>query len=166
MKILKSVLKFTASLVLTLAALSFVCHFILVPVEVHGNSMEPVLHDGDFGISYSTNIAKIERFDIVIIDMDDGTSLVKRVIGMPGELVMVEDNILYINGEMRAEPFINREHVETSSFTWQLADDEYFVMGDNREYSSDSRKYGGFKKEQIVAIGFMPLFNSNNIGGE
>lgn len=129
-------------------------------VEINGTSMLPNLQDGDkvFASSFPKNI---DRFDIVIVSnqntkqISDDAAWIKRVIGLPGEKVEVRDNKLYINDKKVKEPF----ETETSTDDFGpvvLSDDEYWVMGDNRANSCDSRYVGVFKKRDIK---FLYRFN-------
>lgn len=129
-------------------------------VEINGTSMLPNLQDGDkvFASSFPKSI---DRFDIVIVSnqnteqISDDAAWIKRVIGLPGEKVEVRDNKLYINGKRVKEPF----ETETSTDDFGpvvLNDDEYWVMGDNRANSCDSRYVGVFKKGDIK---FLYRFN-------
>lgn len=129
-------------------------------VEINGTSMLPNLQDGDkvFASSFPKNI---DRFDIVIVSnqnteqISDDAAWIKRVIGLPGEKVEVRDNKLYINDKRVKEPF----ETETSTDDFGpvvLSDDEYWVMGDNRANSCDSRYVGVFKKRDIK---FLYRFN-------
>ena len=140
--------------------------FILMPVLVHGNSMLPTLEPDDYG--YSFKIARkigIKRFDVVVIDVesDDDKLLVKRLIGMPNEKIEYIDNHLYVNGEYVEEDFL-ADDAYTADFAYELGDDEYFVMGDNRLISKDSRFYGSFSGEQIVASHLLILFPFGHLG--
>lgn len=125
-------------------------------VEINGTSMLPNLQDGDkvFASSFPKNI---DRFDIVIVSnqnteqISDDAAWIKRVIGLPGEKVEVRDNKLYINDKRVKEPF----ETETSTDDFGpvvLSDDEYWVMGDNRANSCDSRYVGVFKKGDIKLL--------------
>lgn len=129
-------------------------------VEINGTSMLPNLQDGDkvFASSFPKSI---DRFDIVIVSnrnteqISDDAAWIKRVIGLPGEKVEVRDNKLYINDKKIKEPF----ETETSTDDFGpvvLSDDEYWVMGDNRANSCDSRYVGVFKKGDIK---FLYRFN-------
>lgn len=129
-------------------------------VEINGTSMLPNLQDGDkvFASSFPKSI---DRFDIVIVSnqnteqISDDVAWIKRVIGLPGEKVEVRDNKLYINDKRVKEPF----ETETSTDDFGpvvLSDDEYWVMGDNRANSCDSRYVGVFKKGDIK---FLYRFN-------
>lgn len=125
-------------------------------VEINGTSMLPNLQDGDkvFASSFPKNI---NRFDIVIVSnqnteqISDDAAWIKRVIGLPGEKVEVRDNKLYINDKRVKEPF----ETETSTDDFGpvvLNDNEYWVMGDNRANSCDSRYVGVFKKGDIKLL--------------
>ena len=110
---------------------------------VSGDSMYPTYTNGQ--ILLTAKYYDIERFDVVTIYHD--TILIKRVIGMPNETIKYEDNILYINGEQVDDPY----NTVTEDFEITLGDDEYFCLGDNREVSWDSRRYGAFSRMYIIA---------------
>jgi signal peptidase I len=145
--------------------------FVATPVRVNGDSMESTLNDGDILILNKINNS-YNRFDIVVIDkklMGKKTKLVKRIIGLPGESIEYKDNNLYINGELVDDISISR----TSNFTLQglynldkIPEDYYFVMGDNRNNSSDSRDYrvGLIKKSEIIGTTKIRLFPFTKIG--
>ena len=127
----------------------FLCtRFLIRPVRVDGDSMYPTLHNNAIGFSniLTYRMQGLKRFDIAIIYVPEKKEyLVKRVIGLPGETIA--------NGSF------------TQDFgPVTLADDEYFMLGDNRPYSSDSRWYGPFKKEQIKAKDVVVLFPFQQIG--
>lgn len=124
--------------------------FIMTPAVVDGLSMYDTLNDHDIviinKIVMKTN--NINRFDIVVLKNNtDGDKIIKRVIGLPGEKIEYKDNKLYINGEEIEDNFKTNE---TTDFTAETKENEYFVLGDNRELSKDSRYLGNFKKENII----------------
>lgn len=145
--------------------------FIATPVRVDGSSMDSTLKNGDILILNKLD-KSYERFDVVVINAKiDGknSKLVKRIIGLPGENIEYEDNELYINGKKIEDVATAR----TSDFSLsdlydveKIPDDYYFVMGDNRIYSRDSRDYtvGLIKKEDIVGTTTIRLFPFNKIG--
>ena len=153
--------------------------FIATPVDVNGDSMNPTLNNGDIMLLYKLRLKTvgINRFDIVVIRTDDG-KLIKRVIGLPGETVRYEidetnqKGILYINEKIVEENFSNDAHlVQTCKFVSDLCgegitvpEDEYFVMGDNRGNSKDSRMLGTIEKEDIQGITSIVLFPFNRFG--
>lgn len=138
--------KYIFPVCLVLLVVLFHCFFLIY--QVHGDSMDPTLKNNNFGLAVRTNVAKINRFDIVIIDYY-GKNLVKRVIGLPGETIDYINNTLYVNGEVVEEDFVN---AITYDFSVTLGENEYYCLGDNREHSSDSRVYGPFTKKQIKAV--------------
>ena len=133
--------------------------FLLIPVPVEGNSMEGTLQQGDMVLM--EKISKIHRFDIVVFQLSDGTTYIKRVIGLPGDTIAYKDDNLYVNGEKIAEDFLTKDPQSnvplTSDFTLKelmgvqkLGKDSYFVMGDNRRASKDSRSFGAISTADIV----------------
>ena len=150
--------------------------FIIKPVRVYGSSMYPTLHDGDTGFSYiiSMTIGGIERFDIVVAKMPDSSEyLVKRVIGLPNEKICYQEDHLYIDYQLINEDFFDIDYIndydKRKLFTSNigcivLKEDEYFLLGDNRPYSTDSRYYGTFNKDQIVSKGVFVVWPFDEFG--
>ena len=147
-------------LVFALMLASLVVVFIVQPVKVEGTSMLPRLHDGERifvnKLIYYDEYRwapKIERGDIVVFwyPNDPSKSYIKRVIGLPGETVEVRAGTVYINGSMLEEKYLDpRENVSTAILApTQVKLNYYFVMGDNRDNSSDSRNWGLVPKKYI-----------------
>ena len=141
------------SYVLVIVIALLIKQFVFSPIKVNGSSMYPTLRDGDImflnEIGYHLN--GLKRFDIVVVNTENDR-IIKRVIGLPGEYVEYKDNILYINGEEVKENF---DHEITHNFKLdeighdKIPDGYYFVVGDNRGDSLDSRKIGLISKDQI-----------------
>lgn len=133
----------------------FITTFVIRSVEVDGYSMSPTLSDGDRALTLGIE-GKIKRFDIVIVKKSSGNlkgqELVKRVIALPGETIEYKDGTLYINDKVVEEDFIEEVVKELTGTISKrtLEDDEYFVMGDNRGNSSDSRYFGAVKRNEIT----------------
>lgn len=142
--------------------------FIAQPFLVSGGSMDPTFADGQYLIvdelSYRFNPP--ERGDVVIFrfPFNQRKFLIKRVIGLPGETVKIENGVVTIknsampDGFTLAEPFVSFPKTDDRSGSLQLKADEYFVMGDNRGASVDSRIWGALKKEHIIGKPFLRLF--------
>ena len=177
---------FVVSAIIILLFVNFVAH----PVRVDGRSMYPTLKNGEFGF---TNVGGVllngvERGDIVVVTMEeDGqkTHWVKRVVGLPGDTVSCVNDVVYINGKVLDETkYIdpdyrqslvdkfgyfnkvpNADNTDVVDFEEvKLKDDEYYVMGDNRPYSKDSRYVGPVKKSQIFAKKMLVLLPISDIG--
>ncbi len=136
--------------------------FFYSPIRVNGSSMYPTLQDKEFMILNKIGLQKgINRFDIVVVE-SNGKYIIKRVIGLPGESVMYSDNKLYINGKVVED---NYSKSETENFeNVILKDNEYFVMGDNREVSKDSRVIGPVNIKNIKGKTNLVIFPFNKIG--
>ena len=136
--------------------------FFYSPIRVNGSSMYPTLQDKEFMILNKIGLQKgINRFDIVVVE-SNGKYIIKRVIGLPGESVIYSDNKLYINGKVIED---NYSKSETENFeNVILKDDEYFVMGDNREVSKDSRVIGPINVKNIKGKTNLVIFPFNKIG--
>lgn len=139
-----------------------ILNFVMSPVVVRGQSMEPTIHNGSYGISNRFAKGKIDRFDIVTADAD-GKLLIKRVIGLPGEKIEYRENRLYVNDVYIKESFLSSD-VTTEDFSYEVPEGSYFLMGDNRSVSIDSRSYGEFAAEDIVACGVYIIFPVNKLG--
>ena len=177
---------FVVSAIVILLFVNFVAH----PVRVDGKSMYPTLKDGEFGF---TNVGGVllngvERGDIVVVTMEeDGqkTHWVKRVIGLPGDTVTCVNDVVFINGKVLDETqYIdpdyrqscvdkfghfnkvpNEDNTDVKDFDEvKLDNDEYYVMGDNRPYSKDSRYVGPVKKSQLFAKNMLVLLPFSDMG--
>ena len=138
--------------------------YVFSPVRVNGTSMVPTLQEGDimFLNEIGYHINGVERFDIVVININN-ERIIKRVIGLPGETVEYKYNKLYINDTMIPERF---EHKDTDDFKLEdkIPDDYYFVVGDNRGNSKDSRSIGLIHKNKIMGKTNFVLYPFNKIG--
>ena len=132
--------------------------YIVTPIRVNGSSMDDTLNNGDIMILNIINYRfnDIKRFDIVVVD-EEHEPLIKRIIGLPG------DNKLYVNGKFVEDKFGT---YETDDFYYNVPDGEYFVLGDNRTNSMDSRVFGSFKKKQIKGKTKLTIFPFNRFGNK
>jgi len=139
-----------ASCVIGLVLGLIITNFVVCLGKVEGVSMEPTLHDSNTVII--NRLADTERQDIIVFKLDD-RSLIKRVIGVPGDEVRVEDSKVYVNGKIVDEPYIKDVKFDSGEYSRVvLGEDEYFVMGDNRNDSCDSRYFGPVKEKMITGI--------------
>ena len=161
----KKVIKEVLSYVIIIGVALLIKEFVFTLIIVNGDSMNPTLEDNDimFLDKFSYHFNDIERFDIVVCRDVDGY-LIKRVIGLPGDVIYTKDNIIYVNDEVLDEEF---SHGITNDFSMiKVREDEYFVMGDNREVSLDSRKLGTFSKKDILGKTNYVLFPFDRFGGK
>jgi signal peptidase I len=126
--------------------------FLFVPIVVDGKSMYPTLENNDKVIV--SKVTSIERFDIVVfVPPHIDEYYIKRVIGLPGDSIEIKDDILYVNGKSYKEEYVNRikgfEKV-TEDGKVKVPNGEYFVLGDNRLKSLDSRYFGFIKENSLV----------------
>ena len=182
---------FFKTFILTVGVVLLFINFIAHPVRVVGSSMYPTLEDGDYGFTniIGTKISKPKRNDVVIVTMqeEDGTESqwIKRIIGMPNDTIECIHDEIYVNQKKIDESdyidekyknemiekygYFNQYPVNHSISDWgpvQLSDDEYFVMGDNRPCSSDSRNpnVGPVKEKQIYGKSMLVLFPISKMG--
>ncbi|WP_434311696.1 signal peptidase I [Hominifimenecus sp. rT4P-3] len=151
------------------AAAVLILLFIGRAAIVNGDSMQPMLHDGDMLIVQKIAYHHPKRFDIVVFDSLDGrgTLFIKRVIGLPGETIQIQDGEITIDGEILEEDY-GLEPIKNAGIASDpisLGEEEYFVLGDNRNNSGDSRSVsvGAVKQEQIegkALFRFWPLGDS------
>lgn len=136
--------------------------FFFSPIRVNGTSMYPTLHDKEFMILNKISLKQgINRFDIVVVQ-ENNKYIIKRVIGLPGESVMYSDNKLYINGKVIED---NYSKTTTNDFdNVILGENEYFVLGDNRTVSKDSRVIGPINIKNIKGKTNLIIFPFNKIG--
>ncbi len=137
--------------------------FIVTPIRVNGPSMNDTLHNNDIMIlnEIGYKFTGINRFDIVVIKNDD-EYLIKRVIGLPGEKIKYEDNKLYVNGKVVEEEF---NHAETADIEEiKVPDGEYYVLGDNRVNSTDSRIIGTIALKNIKGTTSFTVYPFDRFG--
>lgn len=160
----KEVMEWIKSIVVAIIFVVAIRTFIFTPVVVDGASMMPTYEDGDKIIvnKISKQITEYKRFDVIVFEAKKDTNYIKRVIGLPGEHIVYKDDILYVNGEPYAEPFLEaykNKLIDGGTLTEDFTLEEYtgeftipdgtlFVLGDNRRNSSDSRD---------PRVGFVPM---------
>ena len=175
--ILNEVLYIFRTIVITSVLVFMIFNFLFTPVTVDGPSMTPTLLEKQWGFSSLLGkfFGNYKRFDVVVVHYaEKDMKLVKRIIGLPGETIEYYDDKLYIDGKYVKEKYFDKKYVDTQTYNGAIlfTDDfgpitlkknEYFVMGDNRPRSTDSRVLGSFKKEEILSKSVLVLFPFSNI---
>ncbi len=164
---IKEFLKDTSKVILLLVVILLLIQYVFSITKVVGNSMYPTLKDEEIMIinKLKYRIGKINRGEIISLKYADTKYLIKRIIGLPGEMVEIKNSQVLINGEKLNEEYLKKE-LEYDDFSLtdigvtKIPEDMYFVLGDNRENSLDSREIGLVKKEDIIgkiSFRFWPL---------
>lgn len=174
-KVMKEMISTLVYLLGVLCLTWLVITFIGQRTEVDGSSMEPMLSNGDNLIvdKISYRFRDPQRYDIIVFPFkyQENTFYIKRIIGLPGETVQIdEQGTIYINGEVLTENYgreiIRAETVGIAANPIILGEDEYFVMGDNRNSSMDSRTeiVGNIKREDIIGRAWIRIWPLNKLG--
>lgn len=155
-RIIKIISNVLLVLVIVLTCLLSIKNIFYFEIEVVGSSMVTTLNEGEIGLaSKITYVKEIERNDIIIFKRDN-KEIIKRVIGKPLDKIEINENGVYVNNQLIEESYLTKENKEETYFLFgtyneiTLKEDEYFVLGDNRRDSLDSRSYGPIKEENIV----------------
>lgn len=162
-------------IVLALIAALAVRAFIAQPFVVQGRSMEPTFHSQDYLVvdKVSYRIGEPARGDIVVFKSPEDMSqnYIKRVIGLPGETIRIENQRVSVNGTPLDEQYLSIEDQKrifgsngTFSMEQQLGESEYFVLGDNRQHSSDSRRWGPLPRQNILGRAILTVFPFASFG--
>jgi signal peptidase I len=149
--------------------------YIAAPYVVSGASMEPTFDNWHYLIvdRVSYDIGDPQRGDVVVFDLPGGSgrSLIKRIIGLPGETMVLKGNSVSVvngahpDGYRLDEPYLDPENLRGyNNMRLTLGENEYFVLGDNRGVSADSRLWGALPRKDIVGRAFLRLFPLQNIG--
>ena len=172
-RVLKEILSTSLYILFVLCAVYLVIHFVGQRTQVLGSSMEPKLSNEDNLIvdKISYRFHEPERYDIIVFPFryEDNTFYIKRIIGLPGETVQIDEegNIL-VDGEVLPEGY-GKEVIQSQGRAYEpitLEDDEYFVMGDNRNNSTDSRdpSVGNITREEIVGRAWLRIWPLDKFG--
>jgi signal peptidase I len=160
---MKSLVREVLQVILLALVIFFAVHFMIQNFRIDGTSMEPNLHDGQYVIVNKTAYwfgRNPNRGDVIIFNAPDQPQYdrVKRVIGLPGDTVDVKpDGTVYVNGKLLDEPYLPAHHSGTSG-VWTVPEGEYFVMGDNRSVSYDSREGGTVPRDKIIGKAWLVIW--------
>lgn len=170
-----AVLDWAKAIIIAVILAVLIRNFLFAPYVVDGESMNPTLHDREriFVNMTVKYISEFKRGQIVVLN-GENEHYVKRIIGLPGDTVQMKNDQLYINGKKVSEPYLaaNKKQAKQEGFDdltddfgpVKVPDDKYFVMGDNRRNSMDSRNgLGLFTKKQIAGTAKFVFFPFNEI---
>lgn len=170
--IIKELLAWLAMIAVVVAATYLVVTFVGQRTQVSGESMETTLSDGDHLIvdKISYRFRDPERYDIVVFPyrLEENTYYIKRIIGLPGETVQIVDGEVYIDGKLLGEHYGNEpmENAGLAADPITLGDDEYFVLGDNRNNSQDSRvsNVGVLHRDELLGRAWIRIWPFDKFG--
>jgi signal peptidase I len=159
----------TRDLAVALGLALVIIVFLYQPVKVEGTSMAPLLSDQEriFINKFVYRFEPIERGDVVVFwyPQDRTKSFIKRVIGLPGETIEIRAGHLYIDNKEWAEPYVPAAYLDGTSYGPRvIPPDEYFVMGDHRDSSNDSRVFGPIARQSIYGKAVFAYWPVNHFG--
>jgi signal peptidase I len=173
------ILEFVQSIVLALAVFVLLYLFVAQPNEVKGNSMLPNFVTGEYLLTdkLTYNFSDPKRGDVVVFKApstepcaEDECEYIKRIIGVPGDRIMVMGGQLYLNGQVLDEYFLPSDFVtDSGSFLAEgvevvIPNDQYLCLGDNRSHSRDGREFGPIDKSLIVGRAFFKYWPVGSVG--
>ncbi|MDD6224614.1 MAG: signal peptidase I [bacterium] len=167
-KKVKKLLKEIIPYILIIISILLIKKYVFTTVLVNGDSMNNTLKNKDLMIlnKIEYHLKGIKRFDIIVANVSN-TKLIKRIIGMPGDYIEYQNNELYINGEKVDDPYGNGTTYDFDLKSLEIDKipaNYYFVLGDNREDSIDSRMIGLVSKDDILGHASFILFPLNRFG--
>ena len=171
--ILKEVLDWVVFFVILIGLTFLINTYVGQRTYISGPSMQPTLHDGDNLIvdKISYRFTDPKRYDIIVFPYryQNDTFYIKRIIGLPGETVQIINGYVYINGELREDEVYGAEVMEDAGIASEpitLGEDEYFVLGDNRNHSSDSRdpNVGVLHRDELIGRAWVRIWPLDQIG--
>jgi len=172
-KIFEDLFDILKTIIIVLILAFLIRNFLFQPFVVEGQSMEPNLINDEYLLvnRLSYRIDSPKRGDVIVFQAPNNPKYdyIKRIIGLPGEEVEIKNNNIYINNQPLSENYINTENnfaqpKKNSNVKINLKQDEYFVLGDNRDHSSDSRDWGILPKNNIIGKAWLSLYPWNIFG--
>ena len=169
---MREILGFLLYVMMVVGITFFIITFIGQRTYVSGSSMENTLHHGDNLIvdKLTYRFSKPKRYDIIVFPFryQEKTYYIKRIIGLPGETIQIQDGVIWIDGEVLQESY-GREVMKNAGLAADmitLGEDEYFVLGDNRNDSTDSRdpSVGVIHKDEIIGRAWLRIWPLDKIG--
>lgn len=174
MQLVGSIFEFIKTVLVIIVIAFFVRFFLIQPFVVEGSSMEPNFHNGEYlmvdKVSYRLTDGP-KRGDVIVFHPPTAPNVnyIKRVIALPGEEIEIKDGLIRVNGVLMEEKYIPAEltlvrNSQASNLKQKMGTDEYFVLGDNRDHSSDSREWGNVPKANIIGKAWIIIFPVRNFG--
>jgi signal peptidase I len=156
-------------IILAVAIAIFIVIFVIQPVKVEGTSMQPRLVDQEriFVNRFIYRFENIQRGDVVVFwyPRDTNKSFIKRVVGVPGDVVEIRIGLLYVNGVKIEEPYLKPDFRDHESFSRSVVPpDHYFVLGDHRNSSNDSRMWGFVPRSLIYGKAIFRYWPVSRLG--
>lgn len=168
------IIDFIQTLVVFGAIMALIYLFIAQPHKVSGRSMVPTFADGDYLITdkITYRFRPPEKGDIIVLKnpRDESQDFIKRIIAEPGDTIKIENKQVFVNGVLLGEVYLpSSTQTQAGSFlnegkTVKVGENQYLVLGDNRDHSSDSREWGPITKEEIVGRAFFRYFPPRSFG--
>ena len=149
----REILEWVISILIAVALAFLIRTFLFEPIRVEGSSMIDTLHNNEYVIVTKPEylFRAPNRFDVVICRYPDRSeNFVKRLVGLPGDTVEMDEGVLSVNGVAYEEPYIRDASRPRYAGVWTLGENEYFVLGDNRSNSNDSHIIGPISRDMIV----------------
>ncbi|KKU56542.1 signal peptidase I [Candidatus Amesbacteria bacterium RIFCSPLOWO2_02_FULL_48_11] len=160
--------------VLAFAVFMMVYLFLFQPHKVDGRSMYPNFHDKEYILTDKVTYRKSDpkRGDVIVFHAPPpyDSDFIKRIVGMPGETILVREGLVYINGQKLEEIYLPKNFVTSEKaflregVPYRIPDDYYIVFGDNRSFSSDSREWGPISKKAVVGKAWVRYWPLDKIG--
>lgn len=148
MKLLKSIGKVVVVLLISLLCSRFIHNNIIFKASVEGQSMYPAYQEGD--LVYVLKIGKIKRGDVVVA-LENNKLIIKRCIAIPWDMIRIREGVVNLNGTSLVEPYTTGYTDSGLYYHYKsLGDDDYFLLGDNRSISNDSRSFGFVHRAKIL----------------
>jgi signal peptidase I len=165
----RGMLLWMRDLVISLAVSAFIIIFVYQPVKVEGTSMMPGLSDQEriFINKFVYRYESIDRGDVIVFRYpnDPSKSYIKRVIGVPGDRVQISFGRVYVNGKRMSEPYVPDQYSDERSMPEMIVPpDSFFVMGDHRNMSSDSREFGAVGRDYIYGKAVFAYWPAEKVG--
>lgn len=167
----KFIMSFLETVVVALVISVVLYLFIMTPHEVVGNSMHPTYKNGEYLMAnkITYRISEPQRGDVIIFKYSDTQDFIKRIIGLPGDIILLTDGKIYVNNKLLPETdyldntiYTNGGDYLKEGQTITVEEGEYFVCGDNRPHSSDSRTFGTIEETDIKGKAWIVYFPFND----